>query len=114
MRITAAGIRSGFPITRFAAPLTNRREAHLGLRRRLAPQITSYPARSARVPLVDALRSAARSVGASSSARPEPSGVQPRPRPTAVLRRPDSMTWSRTADSNANRPRSRSAAPWRG
>jgi hypothetical protein len=112
MRITAAGIRSGFPITRFAAPAATRREPHLGLRRRLAPQISSRPAQHARVPLLDALHAATR--GTSASVRAHAEQLASQPRRVAVLRRADSMTWSRTADSNAHRPRSRSAAPWRG
>jgi hypothetical protein len=113
MRINQAGIRSGFPVTRFAAPTVSRRESHLGLRRRLAPQITSHPAQYARVPLVDALRSAARGASAMSNIRPEETRAPSRR--TTVLRRADSVTWSRPADGpTAHRPRSRSAAPWRG
>jgi hypothetical protein len=113
MRIKPAGIRSGFPITRFAAPTITRRESHLGLRRRLAPQITSYPAQYARVPLVDALRSAARGASAMSNIRPEEARATSRR--SVVLRRPDSINWSRPADGpTAHRPSSRSATPWRG
>jgi len=112
MRITQTGLRSGIPVTQFATTSTSRRESHLGLRRRLAPQITSHPAQYARVPLVDALRAAARGVNGIGGSRPDENAD--RPRRSVIVRRSDSVTWSRPANGHGHRPRSRSAAPWRG
>jgi hypothetical protein len=112
MRISQAGLQSGLPTTRFSAPLSSRRESHLGLRRRLAPQITSHPAAYARIPLVDALRAAARGASGTTSRRIEEAA--PSPAGNFSLGRSDSMTWSQPTDGHTHRPRSRSAAPWRG
>jgi hypothetical protein len=112
MRITQAGIRSGFPITRFAAPPATSRESHLGLRRRLGPQMSPAPSQQLRVPLIDTLRAAARGQSVGGGVRPEETATPSRR--AVILRRSDSFTWSRPADSTAHHPRSRSAAPWRG
>jgi hypothetical protein len=112
MRITQAGIRSGYPITRFAAPPATSREAHLGLRRRLGPQISSAPLQQARVPLIATLRAAARGQSVGGGVRPEE--TQAPSRRAVILRRSDSFTWARPAESTVHHPRSRSAAPWRG
>jgi len=109
MRISQAGLKSGLPTTRFTASPSHRREPRLGLHRRLAPQITSHPGANARVPLVDALHSAARGVGGTSAQRPPQSAAA-----RTVLRRADSIRWSQSTDGQGFRPRSRSAAPWRG
>lgn len=112
MRISQAGLRSGFPVTRFAAPPATSRESHLGLHRRLGPQISQAPAQEARVPLVGALRAAARGQSVRGGTRPE---ATPTKSPRAVIvRRSDSVTWSRPTGSTGHPPRSRSAAPWRG
>jgi hypothetical protein len=112
MRISQAGLRSGFPTTRFAAPLSTSRESHLGLRRRLGPQMAAHERDHARVPLVEAVRLSARGTHGSAVARPEKD--TPRICRPASLRRSDAMTWSRPTNNQAHRPRSRSAAPWRG
>ncbi len=100
MRISQAGLQSDLPTTRFSARSSSRRESYLGLRSRLAPQITSHTAPVGRVPLVGALRSAA----------PEPTPVRRQP----GLRRSDAMTWSAPGATHSHRPRRRSATPWRG
>ena len=110
MRISQAGIRSGLPTTRFAAASGNRRESHLGLRRRLAPQVATPPSSTARTPLLAALRHAARGIG--TTPRHESGTTQATNR--NVLRRSDSMNWAQLTSSVPHRARPRSAAPWRG
>lgn len=112
MRISQAGIHSGLPTTRFAAPASNRRERQLGLYRKTPAQITARPGAQARVPLLAALRHAARSLTSVQSA----SGGGSRATVSVGhrLRRSDAMTWSQPHDSGSRRPRPRSAAPWRG
>jgi hypothetical protein len=111
MRISQAGIHSGLPTTRYAAPASNRRERHLGLRRKTPAHITAHPGARARVPLLAALRHAARSpTRVQSGSNGLSRGVSAAPR----LRRSDAMTWAQPHDSGSRRPRPRSAAPWRG
>jgi hypothetical protein len=113
MRISAAGLRSGFPTTRFAAPSTTRRESHLGLHRRLGPQMYAVSEQTARVPLLGALRAAARGQSIDGGMTMDAQPVAKRR--TIILRRSDSVTWARaSSDGSIYRPRSRSAAPWRG
>jgi hypothetical protein len=110
MRISHAGISSGRPTTRFAAPASNRREPQLGLRRGNPARMTPHPGARARVPLVAALRLAARSVNTAEADRPSHGAGHIASR----LRRSDSVNWSQPHDSGSRRPRPRSAAPWRG
>src|SRR5512132_1478698 len=113
MRNPQAGLRSGFPTTRFAAPSSTRRESHLGLHRRLGPQMYAVSGQTARVPLLGALRAAARGQSIDGGMTTESNPVVKRR--TVILRRSDSVTWaSASADGSIYRPRSRSAAPWRG
>jgi hypothetical protein len=107
MRISPAGLRSGLPTTTFVAVPSSRRESHLGLRRRLAPQISAYPTAHGQVPLLSALRA--------STGRAEPAALEPvAPGARSALRRGHAITWSRPASGTASRPRLRSATPWRG
>jgi hypothetical protein len=108
MRISPAGLRSGLPTTRFAAQISSSREPQLGLRRRLAPQVTAHQPDTARAPLLAALRSASRAVQAPTRAVDAPLSRR------LVLRRSDSVSWSRPTIGRTHRPRPRSAAPWRG
>ncbi|MEO6350337.1 MAG: hypothetical protein ABIP53_06770 [Candidatus Limnocylindrales bacterium] len=117
MRISQAGLRSGLPVTRFASTSTHHREPHLGLRRRLAPQVTTRPTDTARTPLLAALRQAARGTngfrGSHGIDQPTIGAARQRTaRP--VLRRSDSINWSQFTLSVPHRTRPRSAAPWRG
>jgi hypothetical protein len=117
MRISQAGISSGLPTTRFATTASHRRESLLGLRRRLAPQVSTRPTDTARTPLLAALRQAARGTngthGSHGVEQPTIGAARQRDaRP--VLRRTDSITWSQFTLSVPHRTRPRSAAPWRG
>jgi len=112
MRISQAGLKSSHPTTSFSLPPSNRRERQLGLRRGPQVQMTTHPGARGRVPLLAALRQAARSVtSADLAARPAlaaPTAAPSRLRPSI------SITWSRPTGSGSGRPRPRSAAPWRG
>jgi len=112
MRISQAGIRTGLPTTHFATQSSHGRQVQLGLRHRIAPLMTSHAASQARVPLLDALRSAARGSNGTSGSRPQVGPLHGSD--GGGLRRSDSMTWAQPTGSQAHRPRSRSAAPWRG
>ena len=61
MRISQAGLQSGHPTTRYATSAGSRRERHLGLRRNVTGQMTAHAGSHARVPLLAAVRRAARS-----------------------------------------------------
>jgi hypothetical protein len=111
MRISQAGLKSGHPTTRFATSAGNSRERHLGLRRGVTGQMTAYAGSHARVPLLAALRRAARTTHSAEPApRPEAARLNVRPQ----LRPSISITWSSPTGSGSRRPRPRSAAPWRG
>jgi hypothetical protein len=117
MRISQAGLRSGLPTTRFATTATNSRESHLGLRRRLAPQVSTRPTDTARTPLLAALRQAAHGTNGAHGSRgiEQPTIGAARQRAARpVLKRSDSITWSQFTLSVPHRTRPRSAAPWRG
>jgi hypothetical protein len=111
MRISQTGLQTGHPVTRFATSAGNRRERHLGLRRGLTGQMTPHAGSHARVPLLAAVRRAARSANnAEAAPRAEAARLQVRPQ----LRPSISFTWSQPTGSGSRRPRPRSAAPWRG
>jgi hypothetical protein len=111
MRISLSGLQSGHPTTRYATAAGNRRERHLGLRRGVGGQMTAHAGTTARVPLLAALRSAARS---SSNAENTQRGLAPRAMARPNLRPSFSITWSSPTGTGSRRPRPRSAAPWRG
>jgi hypothetical protein len=111
MRISQAGLQSGHPTTRYATSAGNRRERHLGLRRGVTGQMTASAGSHARVPLLAAVRRAARSASSAETApRAEAARLMVRPQ----LRPSISFTWSQPTGSGSRRPRPRSAAPWRG
>jgi hypothetical protein len=109
MRNSQAGLRSGHPSTRFSPSPGHRGAPQLGLRRGLPTRMTAHPGQTARVPLLAALRGAARTV------TPAQSSVPATSKTNVVRLRPSvSISWSQPANFGSRRPRPRSAAPWRG